>query len=364
MPNTQFRWDATVPDLQAETGMVNGEVAVLQGEVSRGDGGNRALYFDTTIPASATVTAATNATPIVIGTAAPHGLGTGRQVTVAGAGGTNTAANTTRAIWVLGIVANAAGTSTVTITSLGHHGLVTNDVVRIGNVQGFSGANGQFTVTVVTPQKFTLNGATGSGTFSKGGVFTKLDAAKLSGATNQAPIAITTAAAHALTTGQQVTISGVLGNTAANGTRTIVVTSPTTFTLTGSDGTASGAYTANTGLVYATSGMISTAAGAPVVITTTAAHGLSTGQVVTIEGVTNNENAFGTWTITVTSSTTFKLEGATSYASGSGGVVITPTTFALEGATGNGSYTSGGAVGDGASVIPSNNGAGLWRRLS
>jgi hypothetical protein len=55
------------------------------------------------------------------------------------------------------------------------------------------------------------------------------------------PIVITTTTTNALFTGQQVTISGVLGNLAANGTFQITVTSTTTFSLNGSTG--NGSYT-------------------------------------------------------------------------------------------------------------------------
>lgn len=51
-----------------------------------------------------------------------------------------------------------------------------------------------------------------------------------------APISIGTATAHGLATGTNVSIAGVLGNTAANGTWTIAVTDPTHFTLNGSSG--------------------------------------------------------------------------------------------------------------------------------
>lgn len=50
------------------------------------------------------------------------------------------------------------------------------------------------------------------------------------------PIQITTTAPHTLTTGQTVTISGVGGNTAANGTFTITVLNSTQFTLNGTTG--------------------------------------------------------------------------------------------------------------------------------
>lgn len=62
----------------------------------------------------------------------------------------------------------------------------------------------------------------------------------INAATNAGPIAITTTANHGLTTGDTVTITGVTGNTAANGTFVITVTGVTSFTLDGSTG--NGAY--------------------------------------------------------------------------------------------------------------------------
>jgi hypothetical protein len=59
-------------------------------------------------------------------------------------------------------------------------------------------------------------------------------------ASNASPIAITTATAHGLQTGAQVTISGVVGNTSANGTFTITVIDNVNFTLDGSK--SNGAY--------------------------------------------------------------------------------------------------------------------------
>ncbi len=60
-------------------------------------------------------------------------------------------------------------------------------------------------------------------------------------ATNAMPIVVTTGAAHGLSSGATVSISGVGGNASANGLFTITVLSPTTFALDGSTGTA--AYT-------------------------------------------------------------------------------------------------------------------------
>jgi hypothetical protein len=71
----------------------------------------------------------------------------------------------------------------------------------------------------------------------------------LTAATNAKPIQITLNG-HGFSTGNQVVINGVQGNTAANGTWTITVVDVNNFTLNTSDGTGSGAYTAFTGLVY------------------------------------------------------------------------------------------------------------------
>ena len=66
----------------------------------------------------------------------------------------------------------------------------------------------------------------------------------LTGASNAAPIVIT-AVTHGLQTGDTVFIRNVQGNTAANGSRTITVIDPSTFSLDGSSG--NGAYVSGTG---------------------------------------------------------------------------------------------------------------------
>jgi hypothetical protein len=65
-----------------------------------------------------------------------------------------------------------------------------------------------------------------------------INGASVSNATNASPIVITTTTNNNFSTGQVVFISGVQGNTAANGTWTITVTSATTFSLNGSTGNA------------------------------------------------------------------------------------------------------------------------------
>lgn len=87
------------------------------------------------------------------------------------------------------------------------------------------------TFRVYGPNGLMTNG-TGSGSFK--------DSGSITGATNASPIVITSAS-HGLTTGTRVTISGVGGNTAANGTFTITRLDANTFSLDGSSG--NGAYT-------------------------------------------------------------------------------------------------------------------------
>lgn len=69
----------------------------------------------------------------------------------------------------------------------------------------------------------------------------------VSTASNTTPITVTTSTNHNLLSGQTVTITGVNGNWATNGSWNIAVTAPNQFTLTGSAGV--GAYTSG-GTVY------------------------------------------------------------------------------------------------------------------
>lgn len=69
-------------------------------------------------------------------------------------------------------------------------------------------------------------------------VTTPLVVSTFTGVTGAAisPIVITTPTNHLYATNDSVTVSGVTGNTAANGTFSIIVLSPTTFSLTGTTG--------------------------------------------------------------------------------------------------------------------------------
>jgi len=79
---------------------------------------------------------------------------------------------------------------------------------------------------------------------------TRIPTAKnITGATKTNPITIT-CASHGFVTGDIVVVSGVQGTLAANGEWAITVVTSNSFTLTSSNGTSSGTYTANTGTVY------------------------------------------------------------------------------------------------------------------
>lgn len=129
------------------------------------------------------------------------------------------------------------------------HGYATGDTVVIAGVGGNTAANGTWVVTVVDATNFTLNTSVGNAAYTSGGTATSAadrtitsnGLRTVSGATNATPIVITTSAAHNYATGDSITVAGVVGNTAANGTRIITVLTSTTFSLNGSVGNA--AYT-------------------------------------------------------------------------------------------------------------------------
>lgn len=72
------------------------------------------------------------------------------------------------------------------------------------------------------------------------GSLSKLDTAVVTAATNATPIVVTTASPHNLQTGDKVTVSGVVGNTAANGDFSATKIGANSFSLDGSSG--NGAY--------------------------------------------------------------------------------------------------------------------------
>jgi len=227
------------------------------------------------------ITGATNASPIAI-TAVAHGYVTGDVVQISGVLG-NTAANGT---WT--IIRTGADTFTLTgstgsgaYTSGGTAVSYTHSTINYTNEMTWANDGSSLSVDITTIAAATLasirylyvffmadlppntnvpnvitfgpidsagrlsvaNALTGDVAGPYTWVFTEVNgrSATISAASNAAPIAVTTTTAHGYQTGDRVFVYGVVGNTAANGTWFIVVTSNTTFTLMGSTG--SGAYT-------------------------------------------------------------------------------------------------------------------------
>ncbi|MSQ93475.1 MAG: hypothetical protein EXR98_02840, partial [Gemmataceae bacterium] len=75
-----------------------------------------------------------------------------------------------------GTVTDAANTTPISITSTAH-GLADGQQVRITGVGGNGNANGTFTITVMGPNTFALNGVNGSGNYTSGGTWTLLSPA-------------------------------------------------------------------------------------------------------------------------------------------------------------------------------------------
>lgn len=107
----------------------------------------------------------------------------------------------------------AVNTATPLQVTAAGHGLSTGDFIRIQGVVGEPNANGNFKVTVVDTSNFTIQRSF-----------------NVEGATNADPIVIT-AQNHGLSSGDQVTIASVLGNTAANGTHYVSVSNAKEFAL-------------------------------------------------------------------------------------------------------------------------------------
>ena len=73
-------------------------------------------------------------------------------------------------------ITGATNASPIVVTSAAH-GLVTGSQVTITGVTGNTAANGIWTVTVVDANRFSLNASTGSGSYSGGGMWTEAEGA-------------------------------------------------------------------------------------------------------------------------------------------------------------------------------------------
>jgi hypothetical protein len=72
------------------------------------------------------------------------------------------------------ILTNATNTSPIVVTSTGH-GLSTGNHINITGVTGNTAANGNFFVTAIDSNTFSLNGSTGNGAYVSGGEWTYVD---------------------------------------------------------------------------------------------------------------------------------------------------------------------------------------------
>lgn len=85
-----------------------------------------------------------------------------------------------RGVNFIASITAASNASPINITTATNHGLVTGQIVTINGVTGNVAANGSWPITVLGPTNFTLNGSVGSGASSPGGnVFTPRDMSSL-----------------------------------------------------------------------------------------------------------------------------------------------------------------------------------------
>ena len=158
-------------------------------------------------------------------------------------------------VGALATVGNFGGQ--VLITTLAPHTLQTGDNVKITN-SGFASADGLWSIVVLSPTSFSLTGSTFVAGGAATGTFAYISGV-VSNATNASPIVVTSAdAISRVQTDQVVSVMGVLGNLASNGTYPVSTVAANEFVLVGSVGT--GAYTAGTGFYLLNDGFVAPAA--------------------------------------------------------------------------------------------------------
>lgn len=312
------------------------------------------------------ITNASNTTPIVI-TVANHGLTTGDVVSITDVLG-NTGANGVFIIVVLdantlfligsigsnnyisgGIltainnaiktIEDASNTSPI-IIQITTHGYINSEHVRVhvSNVTGATNANGTYQYNVIDADNFELVNTIGNGILTtarfhkissngglivSGGTGIGIPVAnteetttggesqvphQILNATNTSPIVIHSLG-HGLINNQEVTITGIFGNTAANGTFVITVINSDNFSLNGSTG--NGGYIG--GGTYEVSGpdqIITNATNALPIVITSPTHGLLNDDLIDIIDVKGNLTANGMFYITVIDANNFSLNGS------------------------------------------------------
>jgi hypothetical protein len=225
-----------------------------------------------------------------------------------------------------------------------NHGYKTGQKIIIVGVGGITAANGNWTVTVIDPNTFTLNGSIGSGTYTSGGVAVNLDwggchvwispdnqnyvqvgamygPSRMGVLTAQLVSSADPDTTHTLA----VDVTQSTG-TLNSGTQSDCDNFRTLCYVDGElisyeDATLTGSFKYDLGAHGAAQTITGATNASPIQITI-ANHGLGTGETVVVASVGGNTAANGTWVITVTGANTFTLNGS----------------------TGNGAYTSGGTA--------------------
>ncbi len=175
-------------------------------------------------------------------------------ITFSGGGGSGAAGTVTRGVTGVTISNGGAGYATVpTVTFSGGTGsgasgtaMLTNNFNTVSFWMNWNGSVAGAPMPIgFSSYAVLFNSSGGNNSFgfntANSDTYGVITSGGITGATNAGPIVITTSTTHGLATGAKVQISGVAGNTAANGTFTITVVDTTHFSLNGSTGNA--AYT-------------------------------------------------------------------------------------------------------------------------
>ncbi len=145
------------------------------------------------------------------------------------------------------------------------------------------------------------------------------------GATASGSLIVTTDSTANLADGDWVTISGVVGTTAANGLFEVSHVTANSFQLVGA--TSNGAYVSGGSWSMAIRGATNPGGGNPIVITAASTGDLKNGDFVEVVGVEGNTNANGFFAVSNVTATTFTLVGS----DGSGAVYTQGGTWSVYG---------------------------------
>jgi hypothetical protein len=146
----------------------------------------------------------------------------------------------------------------------------------------------------------------------------------ITSSTGASPIVLTVPTGHGVNVADTVFVSNHVTNVTANGQFTVSAVSGTTITLSGSTFTAAGGATGSVQKIA--SAIASSTNATPIVVTTAGTHGLSNGDVVTIQNHATNTAANITGTVSGVTATTFNLltyAGANTTGTGIGGATGT-----------------------------------------